>query len=86
MSDGPASLVMVTATASQGREKHDTPETASHQPPFSLGLPRNVFLEGAFVFHLGHVWASIFGHAIFSACTTSHKGVPETSELLSLNF
>lgn len=53
MSDGPASLVVVTGTASQGREKHDRPETATEELPFSLRLPRNVFSGGSLCPPLG---------------------------------
>lgn len=48
MSDGPASLPVVTDTASQGREDHVGLRQPQKSHPFPLGLPRNVFLEQAF--------------------------------------
>lgn len=60
MSDGPASLPVVTDTASQGREDHVGLRQPQKSHPFPLGLPRNVFLEQAFVLPLAcvgkHLW------------------------------
>jgi hypothetical protein len=53
MNDGPAALVVVTGTASRGREKHDRPETATEELLFSLRFPRSVFSGGSLCPPLG---------------------------------
>lgn len=63
MSDGPASLMVVTAKLLREERSMIGLRQPMKSHPFPLAFPRNVFLEGAFVLHLGHVWANIFKHS-----------------------